>query len=83
MPVYAGIETLKEEGDWIQVGRTGRTEPLPQHARRPSDRYGSVPDRRPDDGLYIVTNRRGKQFNSMIFSDDDTPKAVSRDPTSS
>jgi len=75
MPVYAGIETLKEEGDWIQwggphLGARGHFPNMPDDRAR----FGTmpVPDRTPDDGLYIVTNRRGKQFNSMIFADDDT-----------
>ncbi len=75
MPVYKGIETLKREGDWIQwggphLGAGGRFPNMPDEKARFVPMVPPKTDREP--GLFLLTNRRGKQFNSMIFADDDT-----------
>ncbi|MEQ1500762.1 MAG: molybdopterin-dependent oxidoreductase [Myxococcota bacterium] len=74
MPIYAGIEDLKQEGDHFQWGGAmlcaGGTFPnLPDGKARfaplepPHAEWG--------EGAYVLTNRRGKQFNSMVFSEVD------------
>ncbi len=81
MPLYAGIEKLSKEGDWIQWGGPflfrdgfdkmpgGRarfvTVPIPQVEIPP--------------GKFYVTTRRGRQFNSMTFGVDDPLTGGQRD----
>ncbi len=74
IPTYAGIENMRSAGDWIQWGGP----------RLCSDGFPAFPDRKarfvpvdlPDNevpaGWYALVNRRGKQFNSMVFSTADT-----------
>lgn len=73
MPMYAGIENLEREGQWVQWGG-------PQLFR---DGFDRMPDQRarftavplPDvaipAGHYYITTRRGKQFNSMSYGQRD------------
>jgi anaerobic selenocysteine-containing dehydrogenase len=68
VPFYEGIERLRTEGDSFQWGgpmlcadwkfgtADGRAHFTPVE----------VPDPRPADGLFAVSTRRGKQFNSMV-----------------
>jgi predicted molibdopterin-dependent oxidoreductase YjgC len=74
MPVYAGIENLNREGDQVQWGGPmlcagGSFPNLPDGRARfapiepPNPEWGA--------GRYVLTNRRGKQFNSMVFSEVD------------
>lgn len=75
MPVYAGIETLRKAGDWIQwggphLGAGGRFENLPDDRARFIPLVPPTTHREP--GWFFLTNRRGKQFNSMVFADEDT-----------
>jgi anaerobic selenocysteine-containing dehydrogenase len=74
MPVYEGIAGLKKEGDWIQWGgemlcRDGDFSKMPDgHARFSAV---SLPGRDIPEGQFLVTTRRGKQFNSIVFSASD------------
>jgi len=73
MPVYAGIETLRKAGDWIQWGG-------PQLC---SEGFPTMPDgrarftvldppsRMAPEGQWMLTTRRGKQFNSIIIKSKD------------
>jgi anaerobic selenocysteine-containing dehydrogenase len=75
VPLYAGIETLRRAGDWIQWGgpqlfTDGRFAKLPD--QRAKFHALDVPDTRVPAGSFFLTNRRGKQFNSMVFADVDT-----------
>ncbi|WP_408008707.1 FdhF/YdeP family oxidoreductase [Pseudalkalibacillus sp. A8] len=72
-PNYDGIQHLKEKGDVFQWGGAWLCEegvcPTP-------DGKGNliamdIPELRKAEGLFYVTTRRGKQFNSMIYSDQD------------
>jgi molybdopterin-dependent oxidoreductase alpha subunit len=81
VPAYDGIQTLREKGDAIQYGgphlcaggvfptadgRAGfRAVPLPRGRRR--------------DGWFVVSTRRGRQFNSLIYADTDPINAAPRD----
>ncbi|TMQ68307.1 MAG: formate dehydrogenase, partial [Candidatus Eisenbacteria bacterium] len=69
MPMYAGIESLEREGQWVQWGGE----------RLFTEGFDRMPDRRarftsvplPEivipPGKFYLTTRRGKQFNSMTF----------------
>lgn len=75
MPVYAGIENLRKEGDWLQWGgptlcADGRFPNMPDERARFAPMVPPVVER--PEGTYFLTNRRGKQFNSMVFADEDT-----------
>jgi molybdopterin-dependent oxidoreductase alpha subunit len=70
MPVYAGIEKLNKEGDWLQWGGQvlcgdGRFEGMPGERGRFSAL--TPPSLTVPEGHFILTTRRGKQFNSMVF----------------
>ena len=73
MPLYAGIETLKEEGDWVQWGgpRLGSDgfPNLPEGKARFT--VVSLPRLVVPPGHYLLTLRRGKQFNSITYGDSD------------
>jgi molybdopterin-dependent oxidoreductase alpha subunit len=62
VPLYAGIEHLREPGDSVQYG--GRHLPLPYRRFRPVQ--ASAPALA--DGEFFVSTRRGKQFNSMVYA---------------
>ncbi|MBM3827471.1 MAG: FdhF/YdeP family oxidoreductase [Actinobacteria bacterium] len=81
VPMYAGIETLHAPHDAVQYG--GRhlcangDFPLPNGRAvftavdvRPSD----LPD-----GSFLLSTRRGKQFNSMVFAERDPLTGAGRD----
>ncbi|MUV36685.1 Ferredoxin--nitrate reductase [Lentibacillus sp. JNUCC-1] len=72
-PNYDGIQHLKESGDVFQWGGAwlceGGSCPTP-------DGKGNlipveIPELRKPEGHFYVTTRRGKQFNSMIYSETD------------
>jgi anaerobic selenocysteine-containing dehydrogenase len=68
VPLYAGIEHLSREGDQIQWGgerlfRDGRFATPDGRARFS---VTEAPSRRPPEGAFYLSTRRGKQFNSMI-----------------
>jgi molybdopterin-dependent oxidoreductase alpha subunit len=73
VPLYAGIESLKNKGDEIQWG--GRHLYAQGVFGTPDGkaRFSAVtpPSRRPEPGRYFVSTRRGKQFNSMVQHDQD------------
>jgi molybdopterin-dependent oxidoreductase alpha subunit len=68
VPLYAGIETLREYGDQIQYGGPH----LCADWRFPTDdgkahfSVVSPPATERPDGSFVVATRRGKQFNSMV-----------------
>jgi molybdopterin-dependent oxidoreductase alpha subunit len=73
MPIYAGIEKLNKEGDWLQWGgaqlfKDGfkkMPEGRAQFVRVP------IPANEVPEGKFYFTTRRGKQFNSMTFGKKD------------
>ena len=72
MPLYEGIEKLEKEGDWVQwggpqLGRDGF--PTPDGKAR----FSTVGLPRVDVplGQFLLTTRRGKQFNSMTYGPTD------------
>jgi len=79
-PNYDGIQHLKQKGDFFQWGGAWLCEdgicPTP-------DRNGNllcidIPENRRTEGQFYVTSRRGKQFNSMIYSEKDPFNNVHR-----
>ena len=80
MPLYRGIETLEREGDWVQWGGP----------RLGADGFVNMPDRRArftvvrvpridvPEGRFMLTLRRGKQFNSMTYGRTDPLTAGKR-----
>lgn len=80
IPYYDGIQHLKERGDVFQWGGAWLCEggicPTP-------DGKGSlvpieIPELRKTEGQFNVTTRRGKQFNSMIYSEKDPFNSADR-----
>jgi molybdopterin-dependent oxidoreductase alpha subunit len=81
VPAYAGIEHLEATGDAIQWGgrhlcSDGR---FPTPSGRGAFTVLEVPDTRVPEGMFRVTTRRGKQFNSMLWSDTDPLTGAGRD----
>jgi predicted molibdopterin-dependent oxidoreductase YjgC len=81
VPSYAGIETLAETGDAIQVGGARLCEggwfPTPTgkaHFTVVAPHAVDVPD-----GRFVLSTRRGKQFNSMVWSELDPLTGAGRD----
>jgi len=85
VPLYRGIETLKAKGDQVQWGGPqlyadgrfatpdGKAHFAPVTAGR-GPRAGSVAD-----GTFLMSTRRGKQFNSMIQREVDPLTGARRD----
>ena len=73
VPNYALIRTLKVEGDQFQYGGAMLCQdwrfPTPDGKARFST--VAVPERDIPDGAFMVTTRRGRQFNSMVQGDRD------------
>jgi molybdopterin-dependent oxidoreductase alpha subunit len=81
VPAYAGIEKMHETGDAIQVGGPRLCEGgvFPTPDRR--GHFAVVPPSRPDipAGRFMLSTRRGKQFNSMVWKEKDPLTGASRD----
>ena len=81
VPAYAGIERLRETGDAIQVGGAR----LCEHGNFPTPdgkaHFGVVAPHDPGvpDGRFVLSTRRGKQFNSMVWEDRDPLTGAGRD----
>jgi molybdopterin-dependent oxidoreductase alpha subunit len=80
MPLYAGIEKLDGEGQWVQWGgaRLGQNgfPNLPDGRARFSTI--SIPTPALPDGHFMLTTRRGKQFNSITYGQKDPITAASQ-----
>jgi predicted molibdopterin-dependent oxidoreductase YjgC len=82
VPAYAGIEHLESTGDAIQWGGrhlcSGGVFPTPSGRGRFT---ALVPPSRPDlpPGAFTVSTRRGKQFNSIVWSETDPLTGAGRD----
>ena len=72
MPLYRGIETLKRAGDHVQWG--GPQLGTAQFGTRDGKAHFSVvrlPKVELEAGRFMLTSRRGKQFNSLAYSGSD------------
>ncbi len=81
IPLYAGIEKLEKRGDSVQWGgetlfADGRFATSDGKAHFAAVR---LPSRRPRDGRFLVSTRRGKQFNSMVQREVDPLTGAARD----
>lgn len=81
VPAYAGIERLRQEGDSFQYGGrllcAGWEFPTPDGRARFKAVSVAVPHAGP--GRFLVTSRRGKQFNSMVHEEVDPVTGAGRD----
>jgi molybdopterin-dependent oxidoreductase alpha subunit len=73
VPLYAGIETLERTGDAVQYG--GR------HHWGGHGRFTVLdnPSTEIPEGRFVVSTRRGKQFNSLIYAAADPLSGAERD----
>jgi molybdopterin-dependent oxidoreductase alpha subunit len=81
VPQYRGIETLQRTGDSIQIGGTrlcvdGQF-PMPDGRARFSVVVPAVSGTAA--GRFLLSTRRGKQFNSMVWNDVDPLTGAGRD----
>jgi predicted molibdopterin-dependent oxidoreductase YjgC len=81
VPMYAGIESLRDTGDQVQWGGErlcdGWTFPTPDG--RAHFAVVEPPERAIPDGHLLLSSRRGKQFNSMVFRERDPLTGADRD----
>jgi molybdopterin-dependent oxidoreductase alpha subunit len=81
VPFYDGIQHLRDTGDQVQWGGPrlcdGWVFPTPDGKARFHD--VAPRDPRPPEGRYLLSSRRGKQFNSMVFSGSDPLTGAARD----
>ncbi len=81
VPFYAGIDQLQKQGDHVQWG--GRHLAAGGHFPRPGGRalFSAVapPDLDVADGAFVLSTRRGKQFNSMVHAEHDGLTGAKRD----
>jgi molybdopterin-dependent oxidoreductase alpha subunit len=72
-PNYDGIQHLRSQGDVFQWGNAWLCEGgvCPTQDGRGSLLPIEIPELRKPEGHFYVTTRRGKQFNSMIYSETD------------
>jgi molybdopterin-dependent oxidoreductase alpha subunit len=81
VPFYAGIEKLAATGDSFVYGGphlcADGVFPLPGGRGRMTT--PRLPARRPDDGSFFVSTRRGKQFNTLIHAEVDPLNGAPRD----
>jgi len=73
VPLYAGIETLRTTGDQVQWGGPRLCDGWEFATPDGRARFAVVapPDQRVPEGRFLLSTRRGKQFNSMVFRDHD------------
>jgi molybdopterin-dependent oxidoreductase alpha subunit len=78
MPLYAGIDGLAQEGNWIQWG--GAFLGKDGFPNMPEGRalFSTIDIPRPalPDGKFMLTTRRGKQFNSITYGQQDAITGV-------
>ena len=79
-PNYEGVEHLTNKGDVFQWGGAWLCEDgiCPTPDGRGNLIAVELPELRKPEGHFYVTSRRGKQFNSMIYSDKDPFNAADR-----
>lgn len=73
MPLYRGIETLAQEGDAVQWGgeRLGEDGFPGMPAGRALFSVVAIPRVDVPEGRFLLTTRRGKQFNSITYGPSD------------
>ena len=81
VPAYAGIERLHETGDAIQIGGERLCEGGLFPTADGRARFAVVTPEAHDvpEGRFVLSTRRGKQFNSMVWKDVDPLTGAARD----
>ena len=81
VPLYDGIQHLSAKGDHVQYGGPMLCDGWKFNTEDGKAHFFVVglPDRRVPEGSYLVTTRRGKQFNSMVQEKKDPLTGVGRD----
>lgn len=81
VPAYAGIEDLKEKGDHIQWGGRilCRDGAFPTADGRARFAVTVPPEQSLEPGTFLLSTRRGKQFNSMVQRNRDPLTGARRD----
>ena len=81
VPFYDGVQHLRTTGDQVQWGGPRLCEgwvfPTPDGKAHFHD--VAALDPRPPEGRYLLSSRRGKQFNSMVFGARDPLTGAGRD----
>jgi len=81
VPTYDGIQFLKNRGDAFQYG--GAHLPagwqFPTRDGKAHLSAGPLPSRERPAGTFVVSTRRGKQFNTLIYGDVDPLTGASRE----
>lgn len=79
-PNYDGIQHLKDRGDVFQWGGAWLCEEgvFPTLGGKGNLISIEIPELRKTEGQFYVTTRRGKQFNSMVYSEKDPFNAADR-----
>jgi molybdopterin-dependent oxidoreductase alpha subunit len=79
-PNYDGIQNLKDRGDVFQWGGAWLCEDgvFPTPGGKGNLISIEIPELRKTEGQFYVTTRRGKQFNSMVYSEKDPFNAADR-----
>ncbi len=80
-PTYAGVETLRKQGDMIQYG--GPLLYVDGKFKTPDGKghFSALqpPELRLPEGMFALSSRRGKQFNSLIHKNTDPNTGAARD----
>jgi molybdopterin-dependent oxidoreductase alpha subunit len=81
VPAYAGIERLKATGDAFQIGGDllCANGVFPTADGRARFTVVVPPPRDVPDGRFVLSTRRGKQFNTMVWQDVDPLTGAARD----
>jgi len=81
VPMYRGIETLKETGDQVQYGGPHLCADWNFPTLDGKAHFAAVPlpDSEIPDGFFAVSTRRGKQFNTMVHEKRDAITGARRE----
>jgi len=81
VPFYDGIQRLERTGDQFQYGgrRLCEDGKFPTTDGKAHFQVVPLPDSECEPGLFHVSTRRGKQFNSLVYSESDPLTGAPRD----
>ena len=81
VPFYDGIQDLRRTGDQVQWGGPRLCDGwvFPTADGKAHFQHVAPRDPRPPEGRYMLSSRRGKQFNSMVFGARDPLTGAGRD----
>jgi molybdopterin-dependent oxidoreductase alpha subunit len=81
VPAYKGIETLRAIGDEFQIGGAHLCADgvFPTADGRARFSVVAPPERQVPEGRFVLSTRRGKQFNSMVWAEIDPLTGAARD----